>query len=112
MFFEIGHPGRADLPSTNEVDIQLYACLSMRSPRPVCFVLQSSFFVLYICIAQLTLPLPRSGRPSVKKTNGLSLLHVPFEIGQPGRADLPSKNEVDVLALPYVHIPTAASLED
>ena len=83
----------------------------MWSPRSVWF-----FAVFDFCFVQqyrtFVLPLPRSGRPSVKKTNGLSLLHLPFEIGQPGRADLPSKNEVDALALPYVHIPTAASLED
>ena len=114
------YSGRADLLSKNETDFHFCVCFlksdtqvgqtfcqKMKSMFNFTCVfecghpgrygfLQSSIFVLYNSIAHSTLPLPRSGRPSVKKTNGLSLLHLPFEIGQPGRADLPSKNEVDV----------------
>ena len=83
----------------------------MWSPRSVWF-----FAVFDFCFVQqyrtFAFAATQVGQTFCQKTNGLSLVHVPFEIGQPGRADLPSKNEVDVLALPYVHIPTAASLED
>ena len=79
-----------------EISMFNFTCVFESGHRGRYGFLQSSIFVLCNSMAHLSLPLLRSGRPSVKKRNRLSLLRVFFEIGHPGRADLLSKNEVDV----------------